>query len=102
MKIKLFCSAGMSTSIVVKKMQEAAEKRGLEAEIAAYPESTMELETADCDVALLGPQVRFMLDKAKDICRSRGVPVEVIDMRHYGMMNGEAVLDQALKLINET
>ena len=98
MKIKLFCSAGMSTSMLVKKMQEAAAKRGLEAEIAAYPEATIDAETADCDVALLGPQVRFMLDKAKSICDPKNIPVEVIPMQDYGMMNGEKVLAAALAL----
>ena len=38
LKIKLFCAAGMSTSMLVKKMQESANKKGLEVEIAAYPE----------------------------------------------------------------
>jgi len=100
MKIKLFCSAGMSTSMLVVKMEAAAKARGLEATIAAYPESTMELETNDCDVALLGPQVRFMLKKAQEICEPKNVPVAVIDMRDYGMMNGEKVLDAALSLLD--
>ena len=98
MKIKLFCSAGMSTSMLVTKMQEAAKKRGLECEIAAYPESTLATHVDDCDVALLGPQVRFMLDKAREICVPASVPVEVIPMTDYGMMNGEKVLDLALSL----
>ena len=34
-KILLLCSAGMSTSILVKKMKESAEKRNIEAEIEA-------------------------------------------------------------------
>ena len=99
LKIKLFCSAGMSTSMLVKKMQESAQKRGLDAEIDAYPEGTLDKETDDCDIALLGPQVRFMLDKSKEICDPKGVPVAVIAMQDYGMMNGEKVLDDALALI---
>ncbi len=35
-KIMLCCSSGMSTSLLVKKMQEEALKRGLETEIRAY------------------------------------------------------------------
>ena len=34
-KIMLCCSSGMSTSLLVKKMQEEAARRGLEAEIRA-------------------------------------------------------------------
>ena len=98
MKIKLFCSAGMSTGVLVKKMQEAAAKRGLDCTIAAYPEGDLENHVDDCDVALLGPQVRFMLNKAKGICEPKNVPVEVIPMLDYGMMNGEKVLDLALSM----
>ena len=98
MKIKLFCSAGMSTSMLVSRMQDAAKAQGLDAEIDAYPEATIDKETDDCDVALLGPQVRFMLNKAKEVCDPKGVPVGVIAMQDYGMMNGEKVLAAALKL----
>lgn len=97
--IKLFCSAGMSTSMLAARMQEAATKRGLEATVAAFPETTLENETNECNVALLGPQVKFMLKKATDICEPKGVPVAVIPMREYGTMNGEAVLDIALGMM---
>ena len=36
-KIILLCAAGMSTSMLVKKMQEAAASESFECEIAAYP-----------------------------------------------------------------
>jgi len=99
MKIKLFCSAGMSTSMMVKKMEVEAKKRGLECEIAAYPESTLELEISNgCDVALLGPQVSYMLKKAKNTCEPKGVPVDVIPMQLYGIMDGGKVLDFAINL----
>ena len=101
MKVKLFCSAGMSTSMLVTKMQEAAKSRGLEMQINAYPEAKIDEETNDCDVALLGPQVRFMLAKAKEICGPKGIPVEVIDMRDYGTMNGGNVLDRVLKMVEK-
>lgn len=98
LKIKLFCAAGMSTSMLVKKMQEAAAKRGLETQIVAYPEGQMDQETNDCDIALLGPQVGYRLAKAKEMCTPKNVPVAVIPMVDYGMMNGEKVLDFALGL----
>jgi len=98
MKIKLFCAAGMSTSMLVTKMLEAANKRGLAVEIVAYPERQLENEINDCDIALLGPQVGFQLNKAKVICEPKGVPVDVIPMVDYGMMNGDKVLDFALSL----
>jgi len=98
MKIRLFCAAGMSTSVLVNKMVEAAKKRGLTVDIEAFPEGQMAKNLDGVDVALLGPQVGYILPKAKQVCGAAGVPVDVIPMIDYGMMNGEKVLDFALKL----
>jgi len=99
--IKLFCASGMSTSVLVKKMKEAAKAKGVEAEIIAFPESQMDRHLDSMDVALLGPQVGYTLGKAKGLCEPKGIPVEVIPMVDYGMMNGAKVLDLALKLANK-
>lgn len=95
MNIGLFCAAGMSTSILVERMKEAALKKGKEATIAAYSISELDQKVDEIDVALLGPQVGFQLEKAKEICIPKNVPVEVIAMADYGMANGMAVLKQA-------
>jgi PTS system cellobiose-specific IIB component len=101
MKIKLFCNAGMSTSMLVNKMRKAVEEKGLDVKIVAYPEATMEKETEDCDVVLLGPQVRYLLGRAKDICEPKGIPVAAINMQDYGLMKGEKVLNDALKMYED-
>ena len=97
-KIRLFCAAGMSTSLLVKKMKAAAKEQGLEADIEAAGETKMNEETDGIDVALLGPQIRYKLSAAKKICDPKGVPVDVIPMTDYGTMNGKKVLEFALKL----
>ena len=97
--IKLFCASGMSTSVLVNKMKDAAKEKGIEAEISAYPESQMSKHVDNMDVALLGPQVGYTLSKAEGICKPHGIPVKVIPMIDYGMMNGAKVLDLALSLV---
>ena len=97
--IKLFCASGMSTSVLVNKMKEAAKAKGVEAEIAAFPESQMDKHLESMDVALLGPQVGYRLANAKALCGPKGIPVEVIPIVDYGMMNGAKVLDLALGLV---
>lgn len=97
--IKLFCASGMSTSVLVNKMKEAAKAKGVEADISAYPESQMDKHLESMDVALLGPQVGYRLSNAKAICDPKGIPVQVIPMVDYGMMNGAKVLDLALGLM---
>lgn len=98
LKIRLFCANGMSTSLLVKKMEEAAKEKGKEADIKAYPILDMERLVGEADVALLGPQVGYQLSKAKEICGPKGVPVDVIPMADYGMCNGMNVLKFAFQL----
>ncbi len=98
LKIRLFCANGMSTSLLVKKMEEAAAEKGKDVDIKAYPILDMERLIEEADVALLGPQVGYQLAKAKEICGTRGVPVDVIPMADYGMCNGMNVLRFAFKL----
>ena len=96
-KIILLCAAGMSTSMLVKKMQEAAAADNFECEIAAYPTSEAKDKAADADAILLGPQVRFQVAKVKELCP--GKPVDAIEMRMYGRMDGKGVLEQAKKMM---
>jgi len=101
MRIALFCAAGMSTSMLVEKMKKAALDQGLDVSINAYPESEMEEISNDIDVALLGPQVKYLLNKAKAICEPKGVKVDAINGIDYGMMKGDKVLEAAMKLVQE-
>lgn len=99
--IMLCCSAGMSTSLLVTKMQKAAEAQGLDYEIFATGASDADnqLESKTIDVVLLGPQVRFMESQFKTKLEPKNIPVAVIDMKAYGMMDGEAVVKQANDLM---
>lgn len=95
-KIALLCAAGMSTSVLVQKMKEAAKEMNYDCEINAYPVSTAKEVGKNADVILLGPQVRYELSKVQGLVEC---PVDVIDMRSYGTMNGKAVVEMAIKLI---
>ena len=97
--ILLCCSAGMSTSLLVKKMRKSAEEKGVEVEIWAIPQSEI-LENKDkADVVLIGPQIRYALNEVKEIV-GPDKPVDVIDIRDYGTMNGEKVLNFALSKLS--
>ncbi|AOA02672.1 MULTISPECIES: PTS sugar transporter subunit IIB [Carnobacterium] len=99
--IMLVCSAGMSTSLLVTKMEKAAEARGIDAEIFAVSasEADSNLESKNIDVMLLGPQVRFMKAQFEPKVAAKGIPLDIINMQDYGMMNGDKVLDQALSMM---
>ena len=100
-RILLVCSAGMSTSLLVTKMEAAAKAQGIECSIKAVGEAELKKHENEIDVLLLGPQVRFILNKMKIKFEPKRIPVEVINTVDYGTMNGEKVLKQALGIINK-
>lgn len=95
----LACAGGMSSSLLVTKMQKAASEQDLDFKILAVGVDTvpMNVEKYHPAVVLIGPQVNYMLTKVK---QAINVPVAVIDMKNYGTMNSAAVLKQALDLIS--
>lgn len=98
--IGLFCTVGISTSILVSKMQKIAKTKGIDAKIETFPEGKLSQSIdAGIDVALLGPQAKYTLNRAKKICDSKGIPVDVINPNDYSLMNSEKVLDFALELL---
>lgn len=99
--IMLVCAAGMSTSMLVTKMQNAAKEKGLKAEIfaVAASEADKKLASQTIDVVLLGPQVRFMAKQFQEKLEPLKIPVEAINMADYGMMNGAKVLEQAVQMM---
>mgnify|MGYP003606259192 CR=1 FL=1 len=97
MNIYLVCNAGMSTSILVRKMQEAAQKENVNANIEAFSVEILDEKVDTADVVLLGPQIRHMLEDVKKVVAGK-CPVAVIDMRDYGMIRGDKVLAKALKM----
>jgi PTS system cellobiose-specific IIB component len=100
MNILLCCAAGMSTSLLVTKMEKAAKEQGFEGKIWAVPANQVSQHIDKADVLLIGPQVRYMLSKMKALGDEKGIPVDTIDTAHYGMCNGEEVLKTAIKLVN--
>lgn len=101
MNILLACSAGMSTSLLVSKMEEVAKEKGIEANIWAVSQDKAPTEMEKADVLLIGPQMRFMKKKFSKVADELGVPLDVIDPMAYGRVDGKAVLDKALELIKE-
>lgn len=97
--IVLFCAAGMSTSLLVHKMKEAAAKENYDCKISAYALASTKDKGPDADIILLGPQVRFSKEKVEKDCP--GKIVECIDMQVYGTMNGAKVIAQVKKALGD-
>lgn len=98
-KIVLLCASGMSTSILVVKMQAASKEIGYETTIEANSISKVVEATKGADIVLLGPQVRFNIQNVKDKCP--GIPVEPIDIQAYGMMDGKMVIEHVKEVLGD-
>ncbi len=99
LNIILCCASGMSTSLLVEKMKKSAHQQNIKVDIWAVSTEEIKDNALKADVILLGPQVRYAKKRIED--DANGVPVAHIGMREYGMMNGEAVLKQAIEMIEK-
>lgn len=87
--IMLACSAGMSTSLLVSKMQEAAKEQGKDYEIFAKSVADIDhqFEVEKPDVLMLGPQVAYMKADIQRKCDDAGVPYG--SYQHDGLWHDE-------------
>lgn len=98
MRIVLLCAQGMSTSLLVERMKEAAVKKGVNAEIKAEMVDSFDKQLQTADIILLGPQVRYKKNELQPKADKANIPLDVIDMTAYGTIDGDKVLNQAIEL----
>ncbi|PLR77333.1 PTS sugar transporter subunit IIB [Bacillus sp. V3-13] len=101
MNILLCCAAGMSTSLLVTKMEKSAAEQGEDCKIWAVPGDAVKNHIDQADVLLVGPQVRYLLPAFKKLGDEKGIPVDVINTVHYGTCNGAEVLKFAKQLVSK-
>lgn len=95
-RVLLVCGAGMSTSILVKKMVEA--DANLECEIRATDTTQAQLEMLHCDVFLLAPHIGYLKEEYMKRCQTINLPFMVISSQDYTKMDGAAVLEKVREL----
>jgi PTS system cellobiose-specific IIB component len=98
MKILLVCASGMSTSLLVTKMQKESVERGNQDEIFACSVDELEYYIDNYEVVLLGPQIKYKAKALGELAKSKNKGFGMIDSVSYGMVDGKKVLDQALSL----
>lgn len=97
--IILLCNMGMSTSLMVNRMKEAAKKTGYECEIAAYALQQADEIIPTADMLLVGPQISFELPRLKAAYPDK--IIEAIEMMDYGKMDGDKVLKHAKEVLGD-
>lgn len=97
--IVLLCNMGMSTSLMVNKMKDAAAKQGYDCTIAAYALQRAEEIVPTADILLVGPQIAFEVNRLKTAFPDK--KIEAINMMDYGRMDGEKVLNHVKEVLGD-
>jgi cellobiose PTS system EIIB component len=98
--ILLVCNQGMSTSFLVEKMKQEAKDQSKEVNIWAVSDAELHENWEKADIILLGPQVGYLKSNTEKVV-GNSIPVTVIDFVDYGRVNGAAVLETALEMIEK-
>ena len=89
-KVILLCAGGMSTSLLMKKIEAEANNNNFPLEISAHGIIEDMKILSDSDLVLLAPHVRYVFDKL--ISDNPNINLQLIDMKDYGLMNGKKFL----------
>jgi cellobiose PTS system EIIB component len=98
-RVLIVCSWGMSTSLLVEGMLEAAQRRALAVSVEALSAGEYADKVESSDVILIAPQIRHLRKSIERLAAEHGRPVALIEPFHYATMDGQAVLEQVLRLL---
>ena len=97
-KVLLACTAGMSTSILLKKVEDAAYDSDYKIDIKATSVDEAKIIGENYDLILLGPQVSYEKEALKKILT---IPVLVINAETYSIGSGEKIINLIINTIGK-
>ena len=99
----LICTAGITTGLLVKNVQNAADERGLDIHVYSAPAIIAEqaIQSQAIDALMIGPQSKYEIARLKDVLTYKAVPYKLISKENYEILDGEAVLEEIIALIGE-
>lgn len=96
MRIDLICSGGMTSSWIVKKLEQYITAKKLDVEVNARGINDYYPIARHADVVLLGPQIGYYKEEVEKKLQR---PVGVISSRDYALANSREIIDQAKALM---
>ena len=91
----------MSTSLLVESMLSASKERQYDLQIEALSAGEYADKVEQCDVVLIAPQIRHLRKSIEKLALASNKPVALIEPFHYATMNGQAVLEQVLRMVEK-
>ncbi|WP_234123764.1 PTS sugar transporter subunit IIB [Clostridium hydrogenum] len=98
MKAIILCSWGATSSSLAKAVSDEAKKRNLDITVDAGGTGEFKKKAQNYSVALLEPQVRHLKKEVETAASKYDIPVEIVNMQAFAMLDGSKVLDQIIDL----
>lgn len=101
--VLLICTAGITTGLLVKNVQQAADEKGLNIHVYSAPAIVAEqtIQNQPIDALLIGPQSEYEVSRLKDFLTYKAVPYKLISKENYETLDGEAVLKESMALLGD-
>ncbi|TJX64200.1 PTS sugar transporter subunit IIB [Soehngenia saccharolytica] len=96
----ILCSWGATSSALAKKVSDEAKKQELDVVVDAGGTGEFKKNAEKYDVALLEPQVRHLKKEIETIASKYNIPVDIVDMQAFAVMDGKKILKQIIDLAN--
>lgn len=101
MKILLVCAGGMSSSLIVKTLEEEAAKNGQKLAVTAVGSHEFQKEIKNnYNAVMIAPQIRYLFDHLKKFAEAEGVRIEAIHPQAYSPLGGTKLFNQLQELLN--
>lgn len=95
-KVFICCMSGVTTGLLVQKIELEVSKRELPLEVEALPINVLVERLSEADAILLSPQVAFVQSGIRE---ASDVPLASIDPDVYARADVAAIVDAALELL---
>lgn len=102
MKAIILCSWGATSSSLAKAVSDEAQKRNLDITVDAGGTGEFKKKAENYSVALLEPQVRHLKKEVEAAASKYDIPVEIVNMQAFAMLDGAKVLDQIVDLAKKS
>ncbi|MFD1394153.1 PTS sugar transporter subunit IIB [Lacticaseibacillus jixianensis] len=92
LRVGLFCSGGMSTSLIGSKMQKVYDAANRDVKVTASDLSMIDEIGDELDVIIIAPQISWAAEQVKQ--QHPKAKVVALTMQEFGQMNGQVIVDK--------
>lgn len=96
-KILLISPTGMTTTLLVDRINKDLENLNIKSEIIVSEPSCYQDEATKSDVILLAPQFEYLYSEIKTLYPNK--PSDIIDIESYTHNNSSSVVNRILEII---